>query len=747
MRKFSVGVVALLGMLCFEAPVAAEVPLRQVDHRDFTHLAVGDTSGKRDGNRAMFRAEALWDGRLWSAWGCDDLEDAWVEIEFPVVRYVTQIQVLGGHAANNAAWQASARPRKVRIVHDGGDVEVELQDGRSLQVLAFLDEPIVSSRLRLEVLSTYGAGPLAISEIKVYEPEDVFALKPELRQEIADAFESLGDAEKAQAGAQRLIAIGPPAMPWLTLGLQGQPAVRDRVAEVFARSGLAGGVDPITAALSQVVSKGGDTEADLHFVKTSLGYLADQGAPQAVSVALTMYRDAAWRVAAGADLVHVLASSGHPAALATLTDLARGDDERIAQLALAGFGRLGQPGFDAINSMAQDPTENLRRRAAQAVAHMTVPHDVAVTLLRDESPLVRTHVLRAMAVNPLQDWQPGVLAALDDEETEVRAAALTALGAYAGEVVIARSLTAVEDRSAPVRRAAVMALERQGEAGLGPIVSLVATDASPHKDVRTEAMRAIVRQGERFSKQLTQLLVEALNTDNRADRQAAAYLLASCGAPGTAHLFAEMEANDPRTSYYARRALESRPNAAIPLIRARLAHGGQSLEPSFIAHTLAILAAAADPGTTGLLVTLMHDRRDRVRADTMAAANQIQGPGVTELLLSALDDESKDVREHAATGLGMRKERRAVASLIEMVRSEDTMMLRAIWALGEIGDAKALTVLHDLRAHNRSTVRQYVCQALGKIGETDSLAVLIELVDDSDELVRFQATRAVEAID
>jgi HEAT repeat protein len=750
MRTRALGILVFLVVAWFGAEASADVALRHVPHGESTHLAVGNTSEARDGNVRLFRAESLWDGKLWSAWACDDLADAWVEIEFPVVRYVTEIQIVGGNAATADRWKRTARPRRLRIVYDGGVRMVTLDDSRSLQTIGFLNDPIVSARLRLEVVDTYGTGPIAISEIKIYEPEDVFALKPALREEVNRAYEALSNPQGRARAIERLASAGPPAIPWLLRGLKGNAKVRAAVAEVFLRTRHKD-VVPVTAALRRVLDAPGTAQnADEQaFVRIALEFVAEQRAPEGVQAALALYADDQWRGVVLHQIVKVLAASGHPSGLDALRSISRGDDDKAAELAVVGFGRLGDPGAAAVLSMASDAREHVRVRAAKALVGFTEGRGAgaASVLVIDQSVPVRLEAYRSFTRNPLATWVSYLDGGLTDEDPDVRAAAVSAAGSYSGEGAISRVSRATYDRSRAVRYAAVRSLERLGESALPALVALVPSDANLHDDVRREVRRAIVRQGPRHSERLVELLRDALRTDHRADAQAAAHLLAACGEPGAVVLMQEIQAESARTSFYARRALESRPAYAMAFIRERLSQDAGSLEPRFISHMLAVLTAASDPSTVDLFAALMKDDRDRVRADATAALGRLPGDAVTELLLSALDDPWRDVREHAITGLGTRKEVRAVPRLIEVVRGADPVMLRAIWALGEIADPSAVSVLHGLRDHERNTVRQYVCKALGNIGQLDSLIVLIELVDDEDELVRFHAVRAVEAIE
>ena len=74
-------------------------------------------------------------------------------------------------------------------------------------------------------------------------------------------------------------------------------------------------------------------------------------------------------------------------------------------------------------------------------------------------------------------------------------------------------------------------------------------------------------------------------------------------------------------------------------------------------------------------------------------------------------------------------------------------MVRAIEALGKIGDKRATLVIERQLEHPRSTVRQYACQALEAIGHRAAADGLVKRLEDPDAMVRYSATKALGRMD
>ena len=104
------------------------------------------------------------------------------------------------------------------------------------------------------------------------------------------------------------------------------------------------------------------------------------------------------------------------------------------------------------------------------------------------------------------------------------------------------------------------------------------------------------------------------------------------------------------------------------------------------------------------------------------------------LLARALARPDADARRKAARLLGHMKSRQAVAALAVCLTDNDAGVRQATaWALGEIGDARALPGLTETALRDRdAAVREAAVAALGAIGYPASVGFLLDLVPHPD---------------
>ena len=114
-------------------------------------------------------------------------------------------------------------------------------------------------------------------------------------------------------------------------------------------------------------------------------------------------------------------------------------------------------------------------------------------------------------------------------------------------------------------------------------------------------------------------------------------------------------------------------------------------------------------------------------------------------LRTFLQHPAKPVRKQAIVSLGQMLDTAAVPLLLPFVNDSDAALrVEAVFALGQLGTAKAVRALHERwRREKDVEVRQALIQALGKIGGTESLAVLHEALRDPLPLLRGEAAVAL----
>jgi HEAT repeat protein len=105
----------------------------------------------------------------------------------------------------------------------------------------------------------------------------------------------------------------------------------------------------------------------------------------------------------------------------------------------------------------------------------------------------------------------------------------------------------------------------------------------------------------------------------------------------------------------------------------------------------------------------------RARFVLLSALGRIKSPAISELLIAALDDPQVEIRMEAARVLGVRKDQRAVARLLQAVAEGGPYQFFYIQMLGEIGDPRAFEPLQALLAAPEFMRRREVVTALRKI--------------------------------
>jgi HEAT repeat protein len=152
---------------------------------------------------------------------------------------------------------------------------------------------------------------------------------------------------------------------------------------------------------------------------------------------------------------------------------------------------------------------------------------------------------------------------------------------------------------------------------------------------------------------------------------------------------------------------------------------------------------AIDP-LKSILQNYTLDRK--IRGESAKALGNIENPAIVSLLLSALRDVARCVRQAGLNAL-IKIGNPAVNPLIDTLTEIDTAHL-AIEALGEIGDIRAIEPLTKLFKHENTgpNNRARIVEALGKINHPQIIDPLIEALTDENEAVFLGAIKSLAVI-
>lgn len=127
---------------------------------------------------------------------------------------------------------------------------------------------------------------------------------------------------------------------------------------------------------------------------------------------------------------------------------------------------------------------------------------------------------------------------------------------------------------------------------------------------------------------------------------------------------------------------------------------------------------------------------ENLSTQTADILGRFGGESATKLLITALSDERKSVRENAVAALRNINNELAVTALIEVSKDEDDeIRSRAIYGLAEIGSDLGLEVLITALADEKKLLAQNAVRGLGKIGGEVAVEALIHFLLDEDEWI------------
>ncbi len=169
--------------------------------------------------------------------------------------------------------------------------------------------------------------------------------------------------------------------------------------------------------------------------------------------------------------------------------------------------------------------------------------------------------------------------------------------------------------------------------------------------------------------------------------------------------------------------------------------GASRLERSAIADTMAarrsqVLPSLRSTATTG-------DRDEKLFACSMIAELR-DHDGIDALLAASADTDFK-VRRRAATALRILADRRSVARLREIARSEEDTgaLMTTLAAIGRIGLRRDRGLVRSFLAHQEHGIRVIAAGALAMLGDEQAIDLVLEATHSDNPSVQKSATYAL----
>ena len=288
----------------------------------------------------------------------------------------------------------------------------------------------------------------------------------------------------------------------------------------------------------------------------------------------------------------------------------------------------------------------------------------------------------ALMVLPQRYTAPPLVKLLRDNSPLVKQNAVWALGFCGDDSISVNIDSLLKDKNTAVRREAVLALKGLGASQSVPAL-IEALKTETDQGVKYDIARTLGTLGDRGSVfTLTNVLMKEKSWYVKSGCVEA---LGNIGSDTAMNALAKILATDAGED-----AVWTRTKAAWAL-------------------------AAIGPKAVPLLISALNDKEEGTRRRAGWALVKIGTPAV-KALISSLREINKYTRERAAQTLGWIGDESAVTSLTWALKDrEPSVVSSAAWALGRIGNPKALSALRELVNNEHIDIRENTVEAIERI--------------------------------
>ncbi len=412
-----------------------------------------------------------------------------------------------------------------------------------------------------------------------------------------------------------------------------------------------------------------------------------------------------------------------------LCEALKAGENSIRHSAAEALGKTGDPaGVPALIMALSDKNGWVKNAARDSLksmgAKITQPVLDMMDKIPDESKHTIIDILGELADASLKPLFENFL---NDDEPQIREAAVTAVGKLNLRSMGTDLLKALKDKDADVRRSAVLALGNsdffmdEKEKYPDHILPLI---NDPDWKVRGVVAGILGTRG--YDRGIPALTI-ALKDNDWQVRLAA---VESLGKMGGDNIYDKVVLSTDDPVWIIRRAaVEALGNwgsaSSLKTLQKTVKDENTDVR---IASCIAA-GKIGDPRFISILTETLSDKEAGVRAASAEALGAFEGKGdprIIEPLIRLLKDSSFVARNSALITLGKFRERSAVESIMELMkRDEAKLRLQAIKTLGEIGDNRPVPYLVKILKTD-SSLAVDVLISLGKIGDTMPLKDLTE---------------------
>jgi HEAT repeat protein len=636
--------------------------------------------------------------------------------------------------------------------------------------LAELEETVVAILQEMQ-----DAGP-AQRQQPAARLRNILRQRPELLRRQPRTLDHLLECEAVESAIRDGAKLDEAVAELTRSGRLGPKAARSvaRTAALTGRSKL---------ELAELMLAAGDEEAR----ETAVELLAALGGRRVVEPLARAMDDSSWSVRlTAADALGDIADIGHQRAMAVLAAALQDEDDSVRKEAAGSLAALGdQRSVEPLLQALEDESESVRSAAAESLGIIADARAVGALsrALQDDSSLVRRRAAESLgAIADARAVKP-LIAALRDEDYSVRTSAADALVEIGDQRAVSPMIEMLEPSDAgswqdeQAAHVAELLGRLRAPQALQPLMR-----ALRHEQPRVRA-RAAAALGMLGDARALQPLVTATGDQRWSVRHAAAGALGRLGGgPAVKPLSAALQDADSRVAAAAAAALgeTGRGRAVGPLLGALRQ---EDQDPEVFRNAALALGAIGSARAVGPLIEALEKKG---WPHCKAPAQALQDIGSSRAVAPAmalLEAARVEQRECAAYALGLLEAEPAAAQLAAAWKKEDAQRLRvllawalvkttgrtdpletlsealdhaarmpsdaganqaaivAAWALGSIGQERALQPLLEALHHRAVRVRIQAAEALGALGDMRAVGPLIDALDTAHV-----ATRAAAAL-
>ncbi|MBI2267673.1 MAG: HEAT repeat domain-containing protein [Armatimonadetes bacterium] len=412
---------------------------------------------------------------------------------------------------------------------------------------------------------------------------------------------------------------------------------------------------------------------------------------------------------------------------------------REAAYAIASIGHLSEKALPALTWALQDGAADVRRSVAYAMEGIgpeAVP--ALIEALKHQDPSVRSAAADSLwFMGPqAKESVPALLTTLGGDAPDPRSSAIRALGGIGSCEAVPSLVAALSDEDSDIRANAGMALEEMDCAPTEPILSLAEMCSSEHARTRKYAAEALGKIGPEAREAIPALLLllEEVEDDWEEDdwesaysiRNSAAWALGKIGTHALPALLSALKNENEWTRLAAAKALEVMGAEACEAVAAQT----EALQDAEMSVRCRVAGALWNLG--------------------------VENQKILPTLLSATRNDCGENRCHAVRSLGKAgptRVREAIPALVSALKDQNgSVKTEAIEALREIGP-DAIPALTEALKSKSALVRRYVHKALGVMGH-QAVPALVSALSDEDlfnrllvlEILQLMGYKASEAI-